>query len=84
MPDVIDWEQVDDRLKKAVAELPAAHRSVVLLWAVEGLTYKQIADVTDVPIGTVMSRLYRARQTLAEQVMSLAIERRLAPGSGGD
>lgn len=77
LPDAIDWEQVDERLKKAIEALPTAHRAVVLLWAVEGLSYRQIADVTEVPIGTVMSRLYRARQTLAEQVADLAAENRM-------
>ena len=76
LPDGIDWEQVDERVKSAWQELTPALRSVVLLWAVEGLSYKQIADVTDVPIGTVMSRLYRARQTLAEQLKEIGIEQR--------
>lgn len=84
LPDSIDWEQVDERLKNAMEALPTAHRTVLLLWAVEGLSYKQIAEVTDVPIGTVMSRLYRARQALAGQVFDLGVEQRLVtPGSDG-
>ena len=48
----------------ALAELPAAFREVVVLREMEGLSYREIADVTGVPIGTVMSRLSRARADL--------------------
>ncbi len=70
----LDWEQVDDRLKHAVAELPEHYREVLLLWAVEGLKYREIAEVLDVALGTVMSRLYRARQLLSGQLADLAAE----------
>src|SRR6516164_2946305 len=50
----------------AVEKLPDAQRSVMLLVAVEGLSYREAATVLDVPIGTVMSRLARARQTIGE------------------
>ena len=48
----------------AVEKLPDAQRSVMLLIAVEGLSYREAASVLDVPIGTVMSRLARARLTI--------------------
>jgi len=70
----MNWEQVDDRLKQAIEELPEHYRSVVLLWAIEGLKYREVAEVLDVPLGTVMSRLYRARGILAEQLTELAAE----------
>ncbi len=70
----LDWEQVDDRLKRALDELPEHYRLVLLLWAVEGMKYREIADVLAVPLGTVMSRLYRARATLSEQLTELAQE----------
>ncbi|MCA9311119.1 MAG: hypothetical protein KDA21_07930, partial [Phycisphaerales bacterium] len=44
------------------------------LWGVEGLKYREIADITGVPIGTVMSRLHRARKTLADSLEELASE----------
>jgi RNA polymerase sigma-70 factor (ECF subfamily) len=81
LPESLDWEQIDERLKKALQALPANGRSVLLLWAVEGYSYKRIAEVTGWPIGTVMSRLYRARQTLAEEVFDLAVEKRLLPAT---
>jgi len=70
----LDWEQVDDRLKKAIEDLPDHYREVLLLWAVEGLKYREVADVLDVPLGTVMSRLYRARAILAKELGGLASE----------
>lgn len=51
-------------LVAAVQALPDAQRSVMLLVAVEGLSYQEAADTLDIPIGTVMSRLFRARQTM--------------------
>ena len=70
----LDWEQVDDRLKHAIHELPDHYREVLLLWAVEGLKYREVAEVLGVALGTVMSRLYRARGILSENLSGLAEE----------
>jgi RNA polymerase sigma-70 factor (ECF subfamily) len=51
----------------AVERLPEAQRIVMLLVAVEGLSYSEAAEVLGVPIGTIMSRLSRARQTIGAQ-----------------
>ena len=75
----LDWEQVDDRLKHAIEALPEHYREVLLLWAVEGLKYREVADVLDVPLGTVMSRLYRARSILTESLAALASEHGIKP-----
>jgi RNA polymerase sigma-70 factor (ECF subfamily) len=64
----LDWEQLDERLKAALENLQEEYQMVLLLWAVEDLSYKEIADVLDIPIGTVMSRLHRARQKLSTQL----------------
>jgi RNA polymerase sigma-70 factor (ECF subfamily) len=50
----------------AVHRLPDAQRAVMLLVAVEGLSYREVADALAIPIGTVMSRLARARLTIGE------------------
>lgn len=71
----LDWEQVDDRLKHAIDGLHPQYREVLLLWAVEGLKYREIADVLGVPLGTIMSRLYRARAILSEKLEDLAKEK---------
>ena len=76
----LDWEQVDDRLKHAIDALPENFRLPLLLWGVEGLKYREIADVMAVPIGTVMSRLHRARSILMEKLADLAAEQGIGTG----
>ena len=51
-------------VRKAIAALPVEFREMVVLREMEGFSYKEIADMSDIPIGTVMSRLARARQQL--------------------
>ncbi len=51
-------------VRAAMAELPQAQQAVLALVAIEGLSYREAADVLDVPVGTVMSRLARAREAL--------------------
>lgn len=51
-------------LKRGLAALPDTHRSVVLLVGLEGMSYRQTADILGVPIGTIMSRLSRGREML--------------------
>lgn len=64
-PETLLLESVDrQRLKQALEELPVEFREVVILRELEGLSYKEIANVVDVPVGTVMSRLARARKRL--------------------
>lgn len=66
----LDWEHVDDRLKKAIDELKDDYREVLLMWGVDGLKYREIAEILEVPIGTVMSRLHRARKLLADRLLA--------------
>jgi RNA polymerase sigma-70 factor (ECF subfamily) len=54
-----------DAVRAAIEALPEDFRAVIVLREIEGLSYKEIAEVTDLPLGTVMSRLARARQHLA-------------------
>ncbi|HZJ27191.1 MAG TPA: sigma-70 family RNA polymerase sigma factor [Acidimicrobiia bacterium] len=64
-------------VKEALEDLPEQFRMAVLLADVEGFSYKEIAEITDVPIGTVMSRLHRGRKQLQQRLWSLAVERGL-------
>ena len=57
-----------ESLQRAIAELPVYFREILLLCEVEEMSYQEIADTLAVPIGTVMSRLSRARQTLRNQL----------------
>ena len=72
----------DDDVKAAVEALPDQFRIAVLLADVEGFSYKEIADIMDVPIGTVMSRLHRGRKALQKALLDFGIERGLASRDG--
>ena len=68
------WDGMDERLVRALDQLPSEYKTALLLWAVEEFSYKEIADALEIPIGTVMSRLHRARQRLMEMLRDYAIE----------
>ena len=70
---------VDHEVKQAVEDLPDHYRIPVLLADVEGFAYAEIAEILDVPIGTVMSRLHRGRKQLQKRLYSYAERRRLLP-----
>jgi RNA polymerase sigma-70 factor (ECF subfamily) len=75
----------DTEVKEAIEQLPENFRLAVLLADVEGFSYKEIAEILDVPIGTVMSRLHRGRKALQKQLYQFAVERNLAdPQPGSD
>ncbi len=63
---------VREELNEAVAELPEAYRQVLILADVEEMAYKEVAETLDVPIGTVMSRLHRARRRLRDKLSEYA------------
>src|SRR6059036_217013 len=67
----------DEDVKKALEALPEGFRMAVLLADVEGFSYKEIAEIMDVPIGTVMSRLHRGRKALERALWETAKERGL-------
>ena len=69
----------EDSVRQAIEDLPEQFRMAVLLADVEGFSYKEIAEITDVPIGTVMSRLHRGRKQLQKRLWNLALERGLVP-----
>lgn len=55
---------LDDEISKSISDLPEDFRTVVILADIEGYTYEEIADFIDCPVGTVRSRLHRARKML--------------------
>lgn len=61
----------------AVEALPETYRMAVLLADVEGFSYKEIAEILDIPIGTVMSRLHRGRKALQKELYEFAAQRGL-------
>jgi len=70
---------VESDIKQAVERLPEHFRMPVLLADLEGFSYKEIAEILDVPIGTVMSRLHRGRKALEKALWEFARNRGLVP-----
>jgi RNA polymerase sigma-70 factor (ECF subfamily) len=67
----------DSDVKDAVEALPEQFRMAVLLADVEGFSYKEIAEILDIPIGTVMSRLHRGRKALQKVLHDVGVQRGL-------
>ena len=79
--ELLDWF-TDAEVKEAVESLPEQFRMAVLLSDVEGFSYKEIAEILDIPIGTVMSRLHRGRKALQRQLYEFAKSRHLTSVDG--
>ncbi len=77
----IDIEQdvythmIGDEITTALNSLPVDFRVAIILSYIEGFTYEEIAKITDIPIGTVRSRLFRARNLMKEQLREYAKEK---------
>jgi len=77
-PEEIVMAQVmDDEVAKALEQLPDNFREIVILCDIEGLSYAEAAEALGIPIGTVRSRLSRARETLRSLLWDYAKKRRL-------
>ncbi len=70
---------LDDEVSTALQSLPDDFRTVVILCDIEGFTYEEIAEFVDCPIGTVRSRLHRARKMLAQKLTEYARARGYVP-----
>jgi len=67
----------ESEIKEALEALPEQFRIAVLLGDVEGFSYKEIAEILDIPIGTVMSRLHRGRKALQKRLYEFGRQRGL-------
>jgi RNA polymerase sigma-70 factor, ECF subfamily len=74
----------DDEVKDALESLPETFRMAVLLADVEGFAYKEIAEILEIPIGTVMSRLHRGRKALQKRLYEFAVDRGLVERTADD
>jgi len=73
---------MDERLVRSLNRLRPAERQCLLLKLLEGFTYKEIASMLGIPLGTVMSHVHRARMALRESLALFAVERRLIREEG--
>jgi RNA polymerase sigma-70 factor (ECF subfamily) len=80
MRDKVFLDSLDDRLKRALEGLGEDYRQILILNVIGDMPYKDIAQALDIPIGTVMSRLSRAKSLLRERVAELG--REIIPGVG--
>jgi len=64
------FDEVDHEVRETLVSLPYDYKMVVLLADLEGFAYKEIAEMLEVPVGTVMSRLYRGRRMLERALLS--------------
>lgn len=68
----LEWRETKgELLRQALEKLPDEYREVIVLHEIEGLPYRDIATVAEIPIGTVMSRLARARRRLHTELLTL-------------
>ena len=74
----------DSQVKEAIEALPEQFRMAVLLADVEGFSYKEIADMLEVPIGTVMSRIHRGRRALQKALLEFGRERGLVSSDSAE
>ncbi len=68
-------EFLDERITEALDQLEPVYREVLMFSVASELTYREIADVLDCPVGTVMSRMGRARRALRERLSAFAAEK---------
>jgi RNA polymerase sigma-70 factor, ECF subfamily len=73
---------LDADVRDSLESLPVQYRAAVLLSDVQGFTYKEIAEMLGIPVGTVMSRLFRGRHLLQRQLWESARKRHLLKGDG--
>jgi RNA polymerase sigma-70 factor (ECF subfamily) len=87
-PETEILDQIPDaEVKEALESIPEQFRMAVILADIEGFSYKEIAEILDVPIGTVMSRIHRGRRALQKRLWEYAERHNLRPtvetGAGG-
>lgn len=79
--DLFDRMEVGPAIRAAVDGLPEPHHSILVLVDLEGMTYQEAAEVLEVPVGTVRSRLYRARRMIQEALVDHAGDMGLIPST---
>jgi len=79
LQEAIEKHLLDDEVAEAIASLPEEFRTVVILCDIEGLSYEEIAEFVDCPLGTVRSRLHRGRNLLRSKLLEYAKQKGYIP-----
>lgn len=74
-------EELDHEIREALMALPHHYRMAVLMVDLQGLSYQEVADALAVPIGTIMSRLYRGRKKIESALLSFGRRTNYVPGT---
>ncbi len=83
-PETLVLDQIiDAEVRDSLEALPLQFRTPLLLVDVEGFSYKEAAEILGIPVGTVMSRLYRGRHALQKKLLEFARDRRYVRGDRG-
>jgi len=78
-------KHLSDEVMAALDSVPLDFRTVVVLSDIQGFSYKEVAEIVDIPVGTVMSRLFRGRRALQEQLFQFAVDKGiLKPARDGE
>lgn len=75
---------VDEEILEAIGDLPKEYRMAVVLSDLEDLSYNEIAEIMEIPVGTVKSRLFRGRRQLQKRLHGYAVEMGYISGTAGD
>jgi len=73
--EIVERKELDEYIQKALEELSEEHRTVIILRDIQGLSYNEIAEVINCSLGTVKSRISRARETLREKLEPYVYEK---------
>jgi RNA polymerase sigma-70 factor, ECF subfamily len=67
--ELIQESELQHAVKDAIAEVPELYRSPLIMWHVEGLAYEEIAEILELPIGTIKAQIHRGRKLLQQKLM---------------
>jgi len=72
--EVYEQHELHERVMEAISQLPEPNRIVLTLYSIDGLSYEEIGEFLDIPIGTVRSRIHRAKQTLKKELADMVAQ----------
>jgi RNA polymerase sigma-70 factor (ECF subfamily) len=81
MPDAFDLVDVQPAIERAVKDLPEPHHSILVLVDLEDMSYEEAAAILEIPVGTVRSRLYRARRQVQAALLGYAADLGIGPNA---